>query len=71
MFSDEEREVAIAESQEWIESEHLLLRVRKYLDIDLEGGTKPDHFERAVEGNWQGRMELVKQAEEGERDLLA
>lgn len=68
-FSDEERDAAMAESQEWNESERLLSRVREYLDIDLEGGTDPDNFERAVEGNRQFRMEMVRQAEEDQREL--
>ncbi|KAL2860957.1 uncharacterized protein BJX67DRAFT_375653 [Aspergillus lucknowensis] len=62
VFSDEEREAAIAESKEWNESEQLLSRVREHLDIDLEGGTEPDNFERAVEGNRQ-------QAEAGQQEI--
>ena len=69
VFSDEEREAAIAESQEWNESERLLSRVREHLDIDLEGGTDPDNFERAVEGNRQFRMEMVQQAEVDQREI--
>ena len=59
VFSSEERETAIAESQEWNESEQLLCRIREHLNIDLEGGTEPDNVERAVEGNRQFRMEMV------------
>jgi len=69
VFSDEEREAAMAESQEWNESEQLLSRVREYLGIDLEGGTEPDNFERAVEGNRQFRMEMVRQAEVDQREI--
>ncbi|KAJ9273664.1 hypothetical protein DTO212C5_298 [Paecilomyces variotii] len=69
VFSDEEREAAIAESQEWIESEQLLSRVREHLNIDLEGGTEPDNFERAVEGNRQFRMEMVRQAEADQQEI--
>ncbi|KAL4896051.1 putative mitochondria protein Fmp29 [Aspergillus ambiguus] len=69
VFSDEEREAAIAESQEWNESEQLLSQVREPLNIDLEGGTEPDNFERAVEGNRQFRMEMVRQAEAGQQEL--
>ncbi|GAB1197527.1 hypothetical protein APSETT444_006823 [Aspergillus pseudonomiae] len=69
VFSDEEREAALAESQEWNESEQLLSRVREHLNIDPEGGTEPDNFERAVEGNRQFRMEMVRQAEAGEREI--
>ncbi|KAJ5201322.1 Mitochondria protein Fmp29 [Penicillium cf. viridicatum] len=49
VFSDEEREAAM------VESEHL--------DIDMEGGTESDNFKRAVEGNREFRMEMVRQAE--------
>jgi hypothetical protein len=69
VFSDKERETAIAESQEWNESEQILSRVREHLDIDLEGGTEPDNFERAVEGNRQFRMEMVRQAEIDQREI--
>ncbi|OQE30082.1 hypothetical protein PENSTE_c002G04455 [Penicillium steckii] len=69
VFSDEEREAARAESQEWIESEQLLSRVREHLDIDIEGGTEPDNFERAVEGNRQFRMQMLMYAEEGQREI--
>ncbi|KAL2836121.1 hypothetical protein BJX68DRAFT_260014 [Aspergillus pseudodeflectus] len=64
-----EREAAIAESQEWNESEQLLSRVREHLNIDLEGGTDPDNFERAVEGNRQFRMEMVRQAEADQQEI--
>lgn len=69
IFSEKEREASMAESQEWNESEQLLSRVREHLDIDLEGGTEPDNFERAVEGNRQFRMEMVRQAEVDQRDV--
>ncbi|KAJ5927863.1 kinase-like domain-containing protein [Penicillium verhagenii] len=69
VFSDEEREAAMADSQEWNESEQLLSRVREHLNIDLEGGTDPDDFERAVEGNRQFRMEMVRQAEEDQQEI--
>lgn len=69
MFSDKEREVTIAESQEWNESEQLLSRVREHLDIDLECGTEPDNFERAAEGNRQFRMEIVRQADLDQREI--
>ena len=59
----------MVESQEWNESEQLLSRVREHLDIDLEGGTEPDNFERALEGNRKFRMEMVRQAEVGQRKL--
>lgn len=69
VFSDEEREAAMVESQEWNESEQLLSQVRDHFDIDLEGGTEPENFERAAEGNRQFRMEMVRQAEVDEREL--
>ncbi|KAJ5135715.1 Mitochondria protein Fmp29 [Penicillium bovifimosum] len=69
VFSDEERETAMAESQEWNESEQLLSRVREHLGIDLEGGTEPNNFERAVEGNRNFRMEMVRQAETDQREI--
>ncbi|OJJ43571.1 hypothetical protein ASPZODRAFT_73818 [Penicilliopsis zonata CBS 506.65] len=68
-FSDEDRERAIAESQEWNESEQLLSRVREHLGIDLEGGTEPENFERAVTANQEFRMEMVRQAEAEEREI--
>ncbi|KAJ5589615.1 Mitochondria protein Fmp29 [Penicillium hordei] len=51
------------------ESEQLLSQVREHLDIDLEGGTEPDNFERAVEGNRSFRIEMVRQAEVDQREL--
>ena len=69
VFSDEERKAAMAESQEWNESEQLLSQVRDHLGIDLGGGTEPENFERAVEGNRQFRMEMVRQAEEGQQEI--
>lgn len=59
----------MAESEEWSESEQLLARVREYLDIDAEGGTESDNLDRAVEGNRQFRMEMVRQAEENQREI--
>ncbi|KAJ5631943.1 kinase-like domain-containing protein [Penicillium lividum] len=69
VFSDDEREAAMAESQEWNESEQLLSEVRDHLGIDLEGGTEPDNFKRAVEGNRQFRMEMFRQAEVDQREI--
>ncbi|KAK6810576.1 hypothetical protein RU639_013675 [Aspergillus parasiticus] len=69
VFSDEEREAAIADSQEWNESEQLLSQVREHLNIDPEGGTEPDNFERAVEGNRQFRMEMARQTEADQREI--
>ncbi|KAJ5978534.1 hypothetical protein N7501_001876, partial [Penicillium viridicatum] len=58
IFSDKEREATI-----------LLSQVREHLDIDLEGGTEPDNFERAVEGNRKFRMEMVRQAEVDQHEI--
>ncbi|OJJ70401.1 hypothetical protein ASPBRDRAFT_197108 [Aspergillus brasiliensis CBS 101740] len=69
VFSDEEREVAMAESREWNDSEQLLSQVREYLDIDPEGGTEPDNYERAIEGNRRFRMEMVKQSEADQQEI--
>jgi hypothetical protein len=46
-----------------------LSQVREHLDIDLEGGTEPDNFETAVEGNRKYRKEMVRQAEVDQREL--
>lgn len=69
VFSDEERKTAKAESQDWNESEQLLSQIRDYLNIDVEGGTEPDHFEGAVELNGQARVTFVQQGEVGEREM--
>ena len=69
IFSSEERDAAMAESQEWNESEQLLSQIRDHLGIDLEGGTELDNFERAVEGNRQFRMEMLRQSEVDEREI--
>lgn len=45
------------------------LSVREHLDIDAEGGTEPDNYERAVEGNRQFRIEMVRQAEVGHQEV--
>lgn len=69
IFSDEERANAMAESEEWSESEQLLSQVREHLPIDLEGGTEPDNLQRAVEGNRQFRTQMVRQAEVDQREI--
>ena len=69
VFSEEDREAAIAESQEWNESEELLSRIREHLNIDPEGGTDPDSFEAAVEGSRQFRVEMVRQAEADQQEI--
>ncbi|PLB54903.1 hypothetical protein P170DRAFT_398674 [Aspergillus steynii IBT 23096] len=69
VFSAGEREEAMAESQGWNESEQLLSRVREHLGIDAEGGTEPENYERAREGNRRFRMEMVRQAEEDQREV--
>ncbi|EGC49282.1 phosphotransferase enzyme family protein [Histoplasma capsulatum var. duboisii H88] len=63
---DEDREAVMVESREWNESEELLSRIREHLHIDPEGGTEPDNFERAVEGNRQFHLEMVRQTGAGQ-----
>lgn len=45
------------------------MRVREHLGIDLEGGTEPKNYERALEGNWQFGTEMSRQAEKGQADV--
>ncbi|KAJ5993401.1 hypothetical protein N7451_009125 [Penicillium sp. IBT 35674x] len=71
VFSDDEREAAMAESQEGNESEQLLSAVRDHLGIDPEGGPEPDNFERAVEGNRQFHMDGSASRSGPAGDLLA
>jgi hypothetical protein len=68
-FSDEEREKAMSESCEWIESEALLSTIRNNLGIDLEGGTEPENFKWASHRNLEFRMEMLRQSEEHEREI--
>lgn len=58
----------MVESREWNESEELLSRIREHLHIDPEGGTEPDNFERAMEGNRQFHLEMVRQTGAGQRE---
>lgn len=69
VFSDEEREAAMAESREWNDSEQLLSQVKEHLGIDPEGGTESDNYERAIEGNRQFRMEMVRQSEVDQQEI--
>lgn len=69
MSFSEKREKAIDESREWNESEAMLSRVRDDLGIDLEGGTEPENFEWASRRNQELRMEFLRQADKGEREI--
>nr|XP_003188904.1 mitochondria protein Fmp29 [Aspergillus niger CBS 513.88] len=68
-FSDQERRTAMEESNEWNESEELLTIIRNDLGIDPEGGTEPAKFEWASRRNLEYRLEMLRQAEEDERDI--
>lgn len=68
-FTEEERSKAMEESREWNESEEILRRVRDHLGIDQEGGTEPDNFGWAATRNMDFCMEMVRQAEEHEREI--
>ncbi|GKZ60332.1 hypothetical protein AnigIFM49718_006674 [Aspergillus niger] len=68
-FSDQERRTAMEESNEWNESEELLAILRNDLGIDPEGGTEPANFEWASRRNLEYRLEMLRQAEEDERDI--
>lgn len=57
------------ESNEWNESEELLAILRNDLGIDPEGGTEPANFEWASRRNLEYRLEMLRQAEEDERDI--
>ncbi|KAJ5529049.1 Mitochondria protein Fmp29, partial [Penicillium freii] len=63
IFSDKEQNAAINKS------EQLLSQIREHLDIDIEGGTEPDNFKRAVEGNQEFRIKIVRQAEVDQQEL--
>ncbi|GFN11037.1 aminoglycoside phosphotransferase family protein [Aspergillus tubingensis] len=68
-FSDQEQHTAMEESKEWNESEELLYIIRNDIGIDPEGGTEPANFEQASRRNLEYRLEMVRQAEEDERDI--
>ncbi|GKZ68938.1 hypothetical protein AnigIFM50267_004098 [Aspergillus niger] len=68
-FSDQERRTAMEESNEWNEFEELLTIIRNDLGIDPEGGTEPANFEWASRRNLEYRLEMLRQAEEDERDI--
>ncbi|PYH58589.1 aminoglycoside phosphotransferase family protein [Aspergillus niger CBS 101883] len=63
------RRTAMEESNEWNESEELLTIIRNDLGIDPEGGTEPENFEWASRRNLEYRLEMLRQAEEDERDI--
>ena len=50
-------------------SEELLTIIRNDLGIDPEGGTEPENFEWASRRNLEYRLEMLRQAEEDERDI--
>ncbi|PWY86556.1 hypothetical protein BO94DRAFT_557014 [Aspergillus sclerotioniger CBS 115572] len=68
-FTDQKRETAKEDSEEWIESEKLLSAFRDHLGVDLEGGTVPKNFEWASHRNVELRLEMLQQAEHHERDI--
>ncbi|PYI28637.1 kinase-like protein [Aspergillus indologenus CBS 114.80] len=68
-FTEQERQAAREDSNEWNESEKLLSALREHLGVDLEGGTAPENFEWASQRNLELRLEMLRQAEEHERDL--
>ncbi|PGH35444.1 hypothetical protein GX50_01782 [[Emmonsia] crescens] len=68
-FTPEEQRQALDDAAEWNESADLLSASRDAMGVDLEGGTEPGNFEFAREMNLGFRMEMVKQAEEHEREL--
>jgi hypothetical protein len=47
------------------------VRVSEHLNIDLGGGTELDDLERALEGNRKSRMEMVRQAEPDQREIVS
>ncbi|KAI2830547.1 hypothetical protein CBS147321_10521 [Aspergillus niger] len=57
------------EPNEWNESEELLTIIRNDLGIDPEGGTESANFEWASRRNLEYRLEMLRQAEEDERDI--
>lgn len=68
-FSSEEQEKAREESSEWNESAEILSTFRDSMGIDPEGGTEPSNFEHACNMNKQWRMEMLRHAENDEREL--
>ena len=67
-FTDEEVRVAMQESKEWNEAAEVLATVRDSLGIDEEGGTDPDNYSRACFLNREWRMQMLKEANEEERE---
>ncbi|RAK99646.1 aminoglycoside phosphotransferase family protein [Aspergillus ibericus CBS 121593] len=68
-FTEQERQTAKEDSDEWNESEKMLSTIRDHLGVDLEGGTAPENFEWAAHRNREMRLEMTRQADEHERDL--
>ncbi|KAK2810193.1 hypothetical protein FQN50_003163 [Emmonsiellopsis sp. PD_5] len=68
-FTEEEQRQALDDAAEWNESADFLSKAREAMGIDFEGGTEPGNFEFAREMNLRFRMEMVRQADEHEREL--
>ncbi|KAK2771974.1 hypothetical protein FQN53_004833 [Emmonsiellopsis sp. PD_33] len=68
-FTAEEQRQALDDAAEWNESADLLSAAREAMGIDFEGGTEPENFEFAREMNSRFRREMVRQAEEHEREV--
>lgn len=68
-FTPEEQKQALDDAEEWNESADMLSTVRDAMGIDLEGGTEPENYEFARNMNLGFRMEMVRQAEEHEREI--
>lgn len=68
-FSSEEQERAREESDEWNESAEILSTFRDSMGIDPEGGTEPANFEHACNMNKQWRLEMLRHAEDKEKEL--
>jgi hypothetical protein len=68
-FTPEEQETALNDAAEWNESAETLSKARDAMGIDFEGGTEPENYEFARYMNLEFRTEMVRQAEEHERDL--
>ena len=55
-FTDEEMQFALQESREWNEAAEVLITIRDTLDIDEEGGTDPENYNRAAALNKESRI---------------
>ncbi|PGH23208.1 hypothetical protein AJ80_02738 [Polytolypa hystricis UAMH7299] len=68
-FTPEEQQQALDDASEWNESADIFSAARDGMGIDLQGGTGPENIEFAHNMNLGIRMEMVRQAEEHEREL--